>query len=172
MRYWTRCFWPARLKRRVNKSYSRDWSIWTSWNEMIMERRMIFPLALGRNLRPSFYGWHLTGAFRPCSQEIQVLSVDSQRLAPKAHASSLSAPNSPACKASIVDLNRANGAEDDVLVIVKVQLTYNHLLLRGETLNYEIEIIDDSSLLAVLMPDGADCDSLQYCQSNCQGFGD
>lgn len=33
MQFWTRCSWQARLRRRANKSYSSDWSTWTSWSD-------------------------------------------------------------------------------------------------------------------------------------------
>lgn len=33
MQSWTRCSWQARLRRRANRSYSSDWSTWTSWSD-------------------------------------------------------------------------------------------------------------------------------------------
>lgn len=33
MRFWMRCFWRGRLRRRVSRLCWRGWSIWISWSE-------------------------------------------------------------------------------------------------------------------------------------------
>jgi hypothetical protein len=33
MRYWMRCSWLVKLKRRVRLLCSQDWRIWTSWSK-------------------------------------------------------------------------------------------------------------------------------------------
>lgn len=75
------------------------------------------------------------------------------------------------CQVSIVDLDGLNRAEDDVLIVLKVEFTHAKFFLRSEALDHKLKVFRHASLLTVLMPDCVDRDILQVCQSPFKVFG-